>query len=301
MAENKMSLEQMDHFLRHIEIHANEFRQGCFTKGSDYLRKLKQAQKLALDVSHDIIHVMRTKQFRGYETADFSYDVSLPDDIKHHEFRHFDATSFRVGCKLKMTIDLCLIPAKNIVLSVEDAEDQMNQFGWAVQDAGVFIAILEEYFNKPKVMFREMSFEQMDHFLRHVNMHVKELKNDEFLKERDYLERLKIAQHKAKNLAHDFFHVMREKGFDGYKNNDFNPYIPLPADYKHHVFRFFDCESIKFAIEVKCLIDLGMVMEKDIMFSEEEGEIQMQILYAALEDTEVFIQMLEEYFANKNA
>ena len=93
---------------------------------------------------------------------------------------------------------------------------------------------------------------------------------------------------------------MREKGFDGYKDNDFNPYIPLPADYKNHSFRVFDYESFKFAIEVKYLMDLGMVMEKDIMFSEEEGEIQMQILYAVLEDTEVFIQMLEEYFA-KNA
>ena len=47
MTKNKkMTLEQMDHFLRHIEIHVNEFRQGSFTKGSSYLKKLKEAQKL---------------------------------------------------------------------------------------------------------------------------------------------------------------------------------------------------------------------------------------------------------------
>ena len=71
----KMSLEQMDHVLRHVEMHANEFRHGNFTKGGDYLKKLKEAQELALEVSHDIIHVMRTKQFKGYENADFSTDT----------------------------------------------------------------------------------------------------------------------------------------------------------------------------------------------------------------------------------
>ena len=40
----KMSLEQMDHVLRHVEMHANEFRHGNFTKGGDYLKKLKEAQ-----------------------------------------------------------------------------------------------------------------------------------------------------------------------------------------------------------------------------------------------------------------
>ena len=300
MTKNKkMTLEQMDHFLRHVEMHVNEFRQGSFTKGSSYLKKLKEAQKLALDVSHDIIHVMRIKKFKGYENADFCYDVSLPDDIKHHQFRHFDAYSFRVGCKLKATIDLGIIPEKMIVLSVEDAEQQMNELGWAIQDAGVFIKMLEEYFNKPQTIYKKMSLEQMDHFLRHVKMHVKELKNDTFTKDTDYLEKLKIAQYKAKDVAHDLFHVMREKGFEGYKDNDFNPYIPLPDDYKQHTFRTFDYESFRLAINVKYIMTLGMVMERDIPLDEDAGRKQMEILYAALEDAEVFIQMLEEYFAQQ--
>ena len=293
----KMTLEQMDHFLRHIEIHVNEFRQGCFTKGSDYLSKLKTAQKLALDVSHDIIHVMRTKQFKGYENADFCYDVSLPADIKHHHFRHFDASSFRVGCKLKATIDLGLIPEHLIVLSVEDAEQQMNELGWAIQDAGVFIKMLEEYFNKPQTAYKKMSLEQMDHFLRHMKMHANELENESFSKDTGYLEKLKFAQYKAKDVAHDLFHVMREKGFEGYKDNDFNPYIPLPDDYKQHSFRIFDYDSFRIAINVKYLMTLGMVMERDIPLEEAVGRQQMKVLYMALEDAEVFIKMLEEYFA----
>lgn len=115
----KMSLEQMDHVLRHVEMHANEFRHGNFTKGGDYLKKLKEAQELALEVSHDIIHVMRTKQFKGYENADFSYDIILPNDYKHHRFRHFDAASFQVGCKLKATMDLDIVPDSMIQLSCE--------------------------------------------------------------------------------------------------------------------------------------------------------------------------------------
>ena len=297
MTKNKkMTLEQMDHFLRHVEMHVNEFRQGSFTKGSSYLKKLKEAQKLALDVSHDIIHVMRTKQFRGYENSDFCYDVSLPEDIKHHHFRHFDASSFRVGCKLKATIDLGLIPEQLIVLSVEDAEQQMNELGWAIQDAGVFIKILEEYFNKPQTIYKKMSLEQMDHFLRHVKMHAEELENETFSKDIGYLEKLKFAQYKAKDVAHDLFHVMREKGFEGYKDNDFNSYIPLPDDYKQHSFRTFDYESFRLAINVKYIMTLGMVMERDIPLNEDEARKQMEILYYALEDAEVFIQMLEVYF-----
>lgn len=126
----KMSLEQMDHVLRHVEMHANEFRHGNFTKGGDYLKKLKEAQELALEVSHDIIHVMRTKQFKGYENADFSYDIILPNDYKHHRFRHFDAASFQVGCKLKATMDLDIVPDSMIQLSCDDAEQQMNELGF---------------------------------------------------------------------------------------------------------------------------------------------------------------------------
>lgn len=63
----KMTLEQMDHFLRHMKMHAEEFKNETFTKNSSYLEKLIDAQKLALEISHDMVHVMRVKQFKGYE------------------------------------------------------------------------------------------------------------------------------------------------------------------------------------------------------------------------------------------
>ena len=44
----KMSLEQMDHFLRHVKMHVEEFQNGDFYKDRSYLEKLKEAQYLAL-------------------------------------------------------------------------------------------------------------------------------------------------------------------------------------------------------------------------------------------------------------
>ena len=51
-----MSLEQTDHFLRHVKMHADEVKLGTFKKDKeDYLKKLKEAQKVALEMSHDMI------------------------------------------------------------------------------------------------------------------------------------------------------------------------------------------------------------------------------------------------------
>lgn len=147
MTNTKMSLEQMDHFLRHMKMHAEEFKNETFTKNSPYLEKLIDAQKLALEISHDIVHIMRIKQFKGYENADFSFDVSLPADLQNHVFRSFDYSSFRIGCNLKATMDLGIIDEKDILLSVDDAEEQMETLGNAIQDAGVFIELLLVYFS----------------------------------------------------------------------------------------------------------------------------------------------------------
>lgn len=142
----KMTLEQMDHFLRHIALHAEELRQNDFQKGPEYIQKLKEAQALAADVSHDMIHVMRVKKFQGYENADFVFYTDCPEDLEHHQFREFDVTSFRVGCKLKATLDLEMVEEKNIILTLEQAEEQLEVLGNAIQDAEVLIKMLEEYF-----------------------------------------------------------------------------------------------------------------------------------------------------------
>lgn len=84
-------------------------------------------------------------------------------------------------------MDLDIVPDSMIQLSCDDAEQQMNELGWAIQDAAVFIKILEEYFNKPQIAYRQMELEQADHFLRHIKMHAEQLENGTFTKTSSYL------------------------------------------------------------------------------------------------------------------
>ena len=142
----KMNLERMDHFLRHMKRHAEEVRSGNFNKDiGEYSLNLSMAQALALEVSHDMIHVMRMKEFKGYENADFDFVVKLPENWENHEFRDFDVTSFRIGCRLKATLDLCMVDEKNIRLECSDAERQLEVLANAVQDAEVLLEMLIYY------------------------------------------------------------------------------------------------------------------------------------------------------------
>lgn len=138
-----MSLEQTDHFLRHVKMHADEVKLGTFKKDKeDYLKKLKEAQKVALEMSHDMIYILRLRKFKGYENADFSFNIKLPDDWKNHEFRTFDCQSFRIGCKLRMALEMG-IDERNLRIDVKELEEQMKVLGDAIQDSEVLINMLE--------------------------------------------------------------------------------------------------------------------------------------------------------------
>ena len=138
-----MSLEQTDHFLRHVKMHADEVKLGTFKKDKeDYLKKLKEAQKVALEMSHDMIYILRLRKFKGYENADFSFNITLPDDWKNHEFRTFDCQSFRIGCKLRMALEMG-IDERNLRIDVKELEEQMKVLGDAIQDSEVLINMLE--------------------------------------------------------------------------------------------------------------------------------------------------------------
>lgn len=143
-----MTLEQADHLMRHMEGHAEALRIGSFSKDISYIKRLREAQYLFLEVSHDMVHVMRTKQFKGYENADFDFVVDLPKDWKEHQFRKFDFNSFSIGLKLRTTLDLGMVTEKNILLTCEQAVQQLGAFANAIQDAEVFIKMLNEYFDK---------------------------------------------------------------------------------------------------------------------------------------------------------
>lgn len=146
--EVKMSLERADHFMRHMKGHAEELRNGNFTKDESYIDRLKDAQYTFLEISHDMIHVMRFKQFKGYENADFQFETNLPNDWEHHEFREFDMTSFIDGIRLKETLDLSILSEDNITLTCKNAEVQLRLLGEAIQDAEVLIKMLEKHFNQ---------------------------------------------------------------------------------------------------------------------------------------------------------
>ena len=141
-----MTTEQADHFMRHIEQHAAALREGRFTKDISYIDKLRSAQYVFLELSHDMVHIMRSKEFKGYENADFDFYVALPENWKEHEFGHFDYSSFQTGIRIHQTLDLGMISERKIQLSLEDAEKQMTNFGRVIQDAEVMIAMLNEYF-----------------------------------------------------------------------------------------------------------------------------------------------------------
>lgn len=145
----RMSLEQSDHFLRHIKMHAEELKNGTFSKKVKYLDNLKEAQYCAMEVSHDLIHILRYKKFKGYENADFSFDVSLPSNLTGHEFREFDYDSFHAAYRLKNALDIG-ITEDSLNISVEELENQMENLSAAIQDAGVFIKLLEKYFKPDK-------------------------------------------------------------------------------------------------------------------------------------------------------
>ena len=139
----EMSLEQTDHFLRHVKMHADEVKLGTFKKDKeDYLKKLKEAQKVALEMSHDMIYILRLRKFKGYENADFSFNSTLPDDWKNHEFRTFDCQSFKIGCKLRMALEMG-IDERNLRIDVKELEEQMKVLGDAIQDSEVLIKMLE--------------------------------------------------------------------------------------------------------------------------------------------------------------
>ena len=142
-----MNLEKMDHFLRHMKLHREELRIGILRKGPEYLENLKEAKVEAIELIHDNFHICRCHGFENYKDADFELTVKLPDDIEKHQFREFDYNSFRISVKNKNALNMG-INEKFLRFELSDLEREMESLANAIQDAEVFIKILEEHFNK---------------------------------------------------------------------------------------------------------------------------------------------------------
>ena len=115
MVKERMTVEQMDHFLRHVKMHADELRNGTFSKDITYLEKLREAQRMAIDISHEMFHIMRRKGFENYAGQDFVFNVAIPEDLEHYEFHMFDYESFRLGCKSRESLkSLWMMKSKSL-------------------------------------------------------------------------------------------------------------------------------------------------------------------------------------------
>lgn len=142
----RMTTEQMDHFLRHVKMHAEELRNGTFSKDETYLDKLREAQDMAIDVSHELFHIMRTKGFENYAGQDFVFDTRVPENLEEHVFHEFDYESFRLGCKVKRATDMIICDEKSLELGKEEAAKELEILGEAIQDAAVLLKLLEKHY-----------------------------------------------------------------------------------------------------------------------------------------------------------
>lgn len=143
----KMTVENMDHFLRHISMHAEELRNGTFEKDVTYLEKLKEAQRIAIDISHEMFQIMRRKGFENYAGQDFVFNVAIPEDLEHYEFHMFDYESFRLGCKIQRITEILMDDEIKISLEPKPAADELERFSNAITDAAVMIKLLEVHFS----------------------------------------------------------------------------------------------------------------------------------------------------------
>lgn len=143
----KMTVENMDHFLRHMSMHAEELRNGTFEKDVTYLEKLKEAQRIAIDISHEMFQIMRRKGFENYAGQDFVFNVAIPEDLEHYEFHMFDYESFRLGCKIQRITEILMDDEIKISLEPKPAADELERFSNAIRDSAVMIKLLEEHFS----------------------------------------------------------------------------------------------------------------------------------------------------------
>lgn len=141
----RLTNEQAEHYARHLSIHVNEVKEGNFSKDIEYVDALVQARILFLEAAHDMVYIMREKEFRGYEDADFNFDVRIDEgNLTNHQFQKFDVTSYRVVKRIRNLLEFQ--KPKLIELSREEAEMQMNVLSQTIIDLSYGILLFQKYF-----------------------------------------------------------------------------------------------------------------------------------------------------------
>ncbi len=153
MSYTTMTFEQLEHFLRHLYIHAQEIRNGTFDKDiRSYMRNVECARYLSNEIAHTLVHLMRLKKFKGYENADYRFDTEEPsvEELKSYKFTKFVPGDFSYGITIANTMRMGLVSDEDIVLPIDVSQQQMERFGKAIKDCSAILVMLEILSKKRK-------------------------------------------------------------------------------------------------------------------------------------------------------
>lgn len=145
---SNMTREDYIKVARHLKRHVNELKKGTFNRDRRFLDVIAFTRYEVIQWMHEMIYIMREKQFKGYEEIDFLVDVELPKNHLNYEFSDFYAESF-------VTINTVLnklefISAISINLNPNDAESQLKILEVLVKDFSVAILLFKEHYNVTK-------------------------------------------------------------------------------------------------------------------------------------------------------
>lgn len=88
------SFEESLFVMRELKSTIDEFKYGTFCKDEKFFEKVVKVRTSVLEWAHDIVYIMRGKQFKGYENIDFSFNLSLPEDFDNFKLSDFQVEHF---------------------------------------------------------------------------------------------------------------------------------------------------------------------------------------------------------------
>ena len=147
-AKTRLSLEELFHVTRHLKIHMEELREGRLLKDEKYLYLVISARLGLLECAHDMVYIMREKQFKGYENLDFTFDLTIPKDldINTYEFSTLTYDSFKVVQRIEELLEIMANPSF-ILLDPASANEQMKVLEKSIIESCIAIIMLKKHFN----------------------------------------------------------------------------------------------------------------------------------------------------------
>ncbi len=130
-----------------------------------------------------------------------------------------------------------------------------------------------------------MNCEKVDHFFRHMKSHREEMIEGSLKKGPEYLENLKDVKEKGQEIIDDLVH---EFGW-----RDIKVDLNSTENIESHQFRDFDYDSFREAIKMENALNMGLTINSS---NSSLLKINVENLCNAVEDANVLINLLEEYF-----